>query len=86
MVARCTVPLTNGHEHFDAAGVKVDPRWIGPGGFVRFLADVGERPEGTSLQRIGDEGDYIPGNVAWQTAAEKLAERAAKRARLKEGT
>jgi hypothetical protein len=40
--------------------VKVDPSWVGPGGFERFLEHLGERPEGTTLGRIGDEGDLRP--------------------------
>ena len=58
MVARCNVPVTNGYAWYGGAGIKVDPRWVGPGGFARFLADVGERPEGTTIGRLGDEGDY----------------------------
>lgn len=39
--------------------------------FSNFLADMGERPEGTSLGRLGDKGNYEPGNCQWQTAAEQ---------------
>lgn len=81
MVARCTVPVTNGYCYYGGKGVKVHPAWLGRGGFARFLADMGERPEGTVLGRIGDEGDYVPGNVAWQTHEESLATMRAKRER-----
>jgi hypothetical protein len=47
--------------------------WRGVEGFRRFLEDMGERPEGTTLGRIGDEGDYVPGNVKWMTHEEQLA-------------
>jgi len=81
MVCRCTVPYTNGFKWYGSPDppVKVDQRWLGPGGFARFLEDVGERPEGTTLGRIGDRGDYIPGNVKWMTHEEQLATRRAKR-------
>lgn len=39
--------------------------------FSNFLADMGERPEGKTLGRIGDIGDYEPGNCEWQTTAEQ---------------
>ena len=35
--------------------------------FSNFLADMGERPAGTSLGRLGDKGNYEPGNCEWQT-------------------
>jgi hypothetical protein len=61
-----------------APPVRIDPDWVGPGGFARFLDHFGERPEGTSLGRIGDEGGYVPGNVGWMTHEEQLATRRAK--------
>jgi hypothetical protein len=42
-------------------------RWRAEGGrgFRNFLADVGERPEGTILTRLNPERGYAPGNVRW---------------------
>jgi hypothetical protein len=43
-------------------------RWIGDGGFDRFLADMGERPAGTTIDRWPDRhGNYEPGNCRWAT-------------------
>ena len=32
---------------------------------------MGERPGGTTLGRIGDKGNYEPGNCQWQTNEEQ---------------
>jgi hypothetical protein len=81
MVLRCTVPVTHSFEYYGGAEppVKVDPDWLGAGGFERFFEHLGERPDGTTLGRLGDEGDYVPGNVKWMTREEQLATRRAKR-------
>ena len=81
MVLRCTVPVTAGWPWYEGADppVTIDPDWVGAGGFERFLDHLGERPEGTTLGRLGDDGDYVPGNVKWMTHEEQLATRRAKR-------
>jgi hypothetical protein len=40
---------------------------------------MGERPEGKTLGRYGDVGNYEPGNVAWQNWTEQRAEQKMKR-------
>ena len=48
--------------------------WIGfhgLTGFYTFLEYMGERPEGTSLDRIDPNGHYIPGNMRWATYKEQ---------------
>lgn len=58
MIRRC-VP---GGRYY-AKGIKVDPLWANS--FKQFVADMGERPEGYSLERIDPDGDYTPANCEW---------------------
>jgi hypothetical protein len=76
MNVRCLNPNHEKYANYGAIGITVCERWRGrKGGFFNFLADLGERPEGTTLGRFGDTGNYEPGNVAWQTQAEQVANR-----------
>jgi hypothetical protein len=61
---------------YGAAGVKVCKRWRT---FKNFLADMGERPNETTLGRFGDIGNYEPGNCAWMSYKEQAEEKKVKR-------
>ena len=43
--------------------------------FEQFLAEIGPRPEGKTLDRKNPLGHYEPGNVRWATSEEQTANR-----------
>jgi hypothetical protein len=68
MLARCRNTKHAKYKVYGRKGVRVCDRWRD---FRNFLADMGPRPEGTTLGRILDRGDYEPGNAFWMTRAEQ---------------
>lgn len=68
MWARCTNPAHSAFQHYGGRGISVCERWKS---FENFLADMGEQPNGFSIERKDVMGDYSPGNCKWSTAEEQ---------------
>ena len=62
MHERCSNPKAQNFKWYGGRGVKVCDRWDD---FENFLADMGERPDGLSIDRIDPEGNYEPSNCRW---------------------
>lgn len=68
MKRRCDNPNTDNYQYYGARGVTYDPRWAT---YVNFLEDMGERPEGTTLDRQDPAGNYCKANCSWATKQEQ---------------
>lgn len=62
MIQRCKNPKNAKFKFYGGIGVTVCLRWMI---FKNFLEDMGERPEGLTLDRIHPAGNYEPGNCRW---------------------
>ncbi len=76
IVQRCTNPNSSAYQHYGGRGIGVCERWLV---FENFQADIlgelGPRPEGRSIDRIDNDGNYEPGNVRWGTHEQQARNR-----------
>lgn len=64
MRQRCRDPKAWNYKYYGGRGIKYDPRW---NDYALFLQDMGDRPEGMTLDRENSDGDYCKDNCRWAT-------------------
>lgn len=73
MRARCTRPSITHFKDYGGRGITVCDRWLNS--FDNFLADMGERPPGLTLERNDNDGNYELSNCRWATRSEQQLNR-----------
>jgi len=80
MVHRCHRPLNKRFSSYGGRGISVCDRWrFGEDGLTGtecFILDMGDRPNGMSIDRINNDGNYEPSNCRWATQTQQMRNRA----------
>jgi hypothetical protein len=67
MIRRCYEKTHSNYRKYGAKGITVCDRWLGEDGYINFVSDMGEKPEGLSLDRIDGTKGYSTENCRWTT-------------------
>lgn len=65
MLRRCYKRDDKDYPEWGGRGITVCDKWLGPEGFYRFLADMGLKPEGLTIDRRNNDKGYTPRNCRW---------------------
>jgi len=69
MKQRCNYKKHKSFHRYGGRGIQVCPEWSD---FAQFLEDMGDRPNGMTLDRIDSDGDYSKDNCKWSTSSDQM--------------
>lgn len=75
--SRCMIPSNKAYQWYGGRGITMHEEWQhDPRVFIAWIEEnLGPRPEGMSLDRIDNDGNYEPGNLRWANATTQAINR-----------